>query len=128
EGSFRTTHRDVNTLWVDARAYPLRFDPVALYVNIAGGPIWQSVASNSLELDVQNPSNTISSRCSAGSSAGFAMKGSVGAEVALVSGAILWGEFGPDYSLLNDETLDGCEVGAANAAMIGFRAGFAIGF
>jgi OOP family OmpA-OmpF porin len=128
EVSYRTTFRDMNTLWIDARAYPLRFDPVALYVNIAGGPTWQGLESDSVEIDLSNPSNTLSSQCDGTGGAGFAMKGAVGAEVALVSGAILWGEFGPDYYLLSEDTLEGCTAGAGNAGMIGFRAGFAIGF
>ena len=44
------------------------------------------------------------------------------------TGAILWLEGGPDYYLLSEKAEGGCDVGAGNAALIGMRAGFAIGF
>ncbi len=121
------TTRDLNTLWIDARAYPLRIDPFALYINIAGGPAWQSLSTRTTTTGINFEEST-TSRCEGGGSAGLAMKGAVGAELALISGALLWGEFGPDYYLLSEDSLDGCQVGAGGAAMIGFRAGFAVGF
>ena len=126
--AFKNSFRDLNTLWVDARAYPLRFDPFALYVNIAGGPSWQSVDTDSVELDEASSTQAISSRCEGADAAAFGMKGAVGAELALLSGALLWAEVGPDYHLLSDDNLDGCDIGAGDSALFGFRAGFAIGF
>ncbi len=123
--AFRTIYRDLNTLWIDARAYPLRFDPFAMYVNIAGGPTFQTLDTN---FATGGAGASVAGKCSGSASAGMGMKGGVGAELALVSGAILWGEFGPDYHLLSEEQLDGCDPGAGNAFLFGFRAGIAIGF
>ena len=125
--SFTTIFRDLNTLWIDARAYPLRYDPFALYISVAGGPAWQSLDADSLVVNGENTGN-VSTKCEGGADVGMSMKAAVGAELALVSGAIVWLEGGPDYHLLTEDSLDGCGVGAGNAAMIGFRAGFAIGF
>jgi OmpA-OmpF porin, OOP family len=126
--TFSTTFRDQNTMWIDARAYPLRVDPFALYINIAGGPSWQSVENNSTSTALNSGDASPSQRCEGSDTAGMGMKAAVGAELALVSGAILWAEGGPDYYLLGDDLLDGCGVGAGNAALLGIRAGFAIGF
>ncbi len=128
EVSFDNTYRDLNTLWVDARVYPLRFDPFALYVSIAGGPSWQSLDTDKVLIDDSTGGQAVGTRCSGSDSAAFGMKGAVGAELALQSGALFWAETGPDYMLLSDETLDSCEIGAGDAAIFGFRAGFAVGF
>ena len=127
EERFETVYRDLNTLWVDARVYPLRFDPFALYINVAAGPSWQSMDVDKVELDTSAAGAT-ATRCEGAGSAAFAVKGGVGAELTLVSGAMFWVEGGPDYYRLSEDVLDGCEVGAGEAGLVGFRAGFAVGF
>jgi outer membrane protein OmpA-like peptidoglycan-associated protein len=127
EERFETVFRDINTLWVDARVYPLRFDPFALYVNVAAGPSWQSMDVDKVELDTSAAGAT-ATRCAGSDSAAFAVKGGVGAELTLVSGSMFWVEGGPDYYRFSEEVLDGCEVGAGEAGLVGFRAGFAVGF
>ena len=129
--SFSEIERDLNTLWIQARVYPLRFDPFALYVNFAGGPTWQSLDTSRLGLDeFGNP--TSEGSCSGSASAGLGLRGAVGAELALVSGLVFFGELGPDGYLLTEDALtDGddnpCSAGAGGAVNIGFRAGFAFG-
>jgi outer membrane protein OmpA-like peptidoglycan-associated protein len=125
---FRDTYRDLNNLWIDARAYPLRFDPFAMYISVAGGPSWQVVDSSKLTVEPNSSVTTRGDKCSAGASAGAGLKGAIGAELALVSGAILWGDFGPDYYFLSEQDVDGCDVGAGGSFLFGFRAGIAIGF
>ncbi|MFO0550630.1 MAG: OmpA family protein [Polyangiaceae bacterium] len=127
EEEFRNLSRATNTLFIDVRAYPLRFDPFALYINIAGGPTFQNVDSNAVTFAGPGDAGT-SSRCDGSGDVGGAFKAAVGAELSLTSGALFWGEFGPDYYLLSDQSLDGCAQGAGESIFIGFRAGFAIGF
>lgn len=126
--NFQNTYRDLNTIWLDARAYPLRLDPFALYVNIAGGPSFQLVDSDTVRIDPNTSGASQVSKCGGSASPGLGLKGAVGAELALVSGAILWADVGPDYYLLSEDTLDGCAAGAGGAFLFGFRAGIAIGF
>jgi len=126
--NFKNTYRDLNTLWLDLRAYPLRVDPFALYINVAVGPSFQSLDSNRASIDVNSPSTSTVDKCSGSGSAGLGLRGGVGAELALVSGALLWADVGPDYYFLSEDNLDGCDVGAGGSLMFGFRAGVAIGF
>lgn len=126
--TFRNTYRDLNTLWIDARVYPLRVDPFALYINLAGGPAFQSLDSDGVRIDANSASSSRVDKCSGSGSAGLGLKGAVGAELALISGAVLWADVGPDYYLLEEGVLDGCDIGAGDAFLFGFRAGIAIGF
>ncbi|HTJ85381.1 MAG TPA: thrombospondin type 3 repeat-containing protein, partial [Polyangiaceae bacterium] len=126
--NFKNTYRDLNTIWLDLRAYPLRFDPFALYINVALGPSFQLIDSDQVTIDPNSPSQSLGSKCSGSASPGLGLRGGVGAELALVSGALLWADVGPDYYFLSEENLDGCDVGAGGALMFGFRAGVAIGF
>jgi hypothetical protein len=56
EGDFRDTTRELNNLWIDARAYPLRFDPFAMYINVAGAFAFQDLDSSSVvDADADRP-------------------------------------------------------------------------
>lgn len=127
--SFDEADRELNNLWIDARAYPLRFDPFAMYINIAGAFAFQNVHTSAfVNPTPENPGTGTATRCDGSSGPGMGMKAGLGAELALASGAILWAELGPDYYLLSEKELDGCDLGAGNAFVFGFRGGFAVGF
>jgi OOP family OmpA-OmpF porin len=128
DGSFENVSREIETLWFNLRAYPLRLDPVAFYIDLGAGPTWQSVAADGLVIDPANASASTPTQCSASGSAGVGLKSAVGVELGLVSGLMMYGELGPDHYLLDDASLDGCQSGAGDATLFGFRAGFAFGF
>ena len=123
---FSDIRRAVNNLWIQARVYPLRVDPFALYIDFAGGPSWQNVDTSTTKLDdVGNV--TPGTKCGGNSKAGLGLRGGVGGELSLLSGLTFFGEIGPDGYLLSEKDLDGCGPGSGNAINIAFRAGFAFG-
>ncbi|MFO0617463.1 MAG: OmpA family protein [Polyangiaceae bacterium] len=124
--SFSEVKRGLNVLWFEARGYPLRLDPFALYISFAGGPGWQNVETSRTNIDTFG-SATASSTCSGSGSAGGALRPAVGAELALLSGLTFFGEFGGDFFINGEEDLDGCATGAGSSQGIGLRAGFAFG-
>ncbi|MBL9021587.1 MAG: OmpA family protein [Myxococcales bacterium] len=127
--SYDDAYREMNNLWIDARAYPLRFDPFAMYVNIAGAFAFQNVHTSAfLNPTPENPGTGTTFKCDGSGDVGMGMKAGLGAELALASGAVLWAELGPDYYLLSEKELDGCDLGAGNAFVFGMRGGFAVGF
>jgi outer membrane protein OmpA-like peptidoglycan-associated protein len=124
--TFQDIYRDLNSLWLQARFYPVRIDPVAVYIGLAGGPTWESLSSSTAVVDV-NTQQQLVTRCNGSSSVGLGLRGGVGAEFTYVSGAMMFAEIGPDYYAMSEDVLDGCAVGAGSVPQFGFRAGFGFG-
>jgi len=104
---FSEVSRAMNVLWFDARVYPLRLDPFALYINVSGGPSWQNVDVSKTNIDTFG-GTTAGTTCTGSGSAGGALRPGVGAELALLSGLTFYGEVGPDFYFDTDSDLDGC--------------------
>ncbi len=124
--TFQDIYRDLNSLWLQARFYPVRIDPVAVYIGLAGGPTWESLSSSTAVVDV-NTQQQLITQCNASSSVGLGLRGGIGAEFTYVSGAMMFAEIGPDYYAMSEDVLDGCAVGAGSVPQFGFRAGFGFG-
>ncbi len=125
--TFSDIRRGLNNLWFQARVYPLRYDPFALYIDFAGGPSWQNIDTSRTTIDINSASNGTTTKCGAHSTAGLGLRGAVGGELSLVSGLTFFGELGPDGYLLSEKDLGGCGPGSGDAINIAFRGGFAFG-
>ncbi len=126
--TFENVNRKLDTLWFNLRAYPLRLDPVSIYVDLAAGPSWQTAHVDRIQIDPNAANDAKPSQCTGSGAAGAGLRGAVGAELGLVSGLGMFLEVGPDYYLLDDASLDGCAPGAGEATLFGFRGGFSFGW
>lgn len=117
--------RQLNTMWIQGRVYPLRFDPVALYINVAAGPSWEGIQTRYTSVDVLG--RTVATACSGDADARFSLRGGVGGEVALTGGFFLFGEVGPTWHKLGNAGLGDCGLAQGNAINLDFRVGLALG-
>lgn len=122
---FKGLARELDTLWVQARVYPLRIDPFALYLAFAAGPTWEGLKSNYTTFDKLG--QTVASRCSGRADANLGLRGALGGEVALSSGFLFFTEIGPTGYLLGTKGIGDCGLAQGNAINFDLRAGLAFG-
>jgi outer membrane protein OmpA-like peptidoglycan-associated protein len=125
--SFVDVERDVNTLWAVARFYAIRTPSIGLYLGVGGGAVWQSLDTSAAELSSVSTSEVTTSTCSGNDAASLGYRAGLGVEVPLRFGVVVMGEAGVDRYQLSSDSLDGCALGAGDATLLAFRAGFAYG-
>jgi hypothetical protein len=125
--SFTDVERDLNTLWAVARFYPVRTPSLGLYIGVGGGAAWQSLDTSTAVLQSDSASDIATSTCSGNDAASLGFRAGIGAEVPLRFGVVLMGEVGADRYQLSSDSLDNCALGAGDATLLTFRAGFAFG-
>jgi outer membrane protein OmpA-like peptidoglycan-associated protein len=122
---FKGLARELDTVWIQARVYPLRVDPFALYLAFAAGPTWESLKSNYTVVDKLG--QTVSNRCSGQADANAGLRGALGGELALSSGFMFFTEIGPTGYLLGTKGIGECGLAQGNAINFDLRAGLAFG-
>ncbi|MCK6586032.1 MAG: OmpA family protein, partial [Polyangiaceae bacterium] len=100
---------------------------IGVYLGIGGGVTWQSLDTSTAQLISDQVSDISTSTCSGSDAASLGFRGGLGAEVPLRFGLVLMGEAGVDRYQLASESLDNCALGAGDATLLTFRAGFAFG-
>ncbi len=115
--------RELNNVWLDLKLYPLRFDPVGVYLALGVGLSIQGVAASASIWQPQDPGTNTSVFCSATDSPGFAFQGAVGIDAVIGPGVRLFAESGLANHRLGDEVIDGCVSGAGTATVLAVRSG-----
>jgi OOP family OmpA-OmpF porin len=124
-GSQRTT-RGAHSLWLNARFYPYENEDVALFVELAGGPSWQTMSSSSAPTpSAGNPTVGSVSTCDAYDSARPAFRGGLGAMFPLQATLVLHGQVGIDHYGYTGDVVDGCTSGGRPDTAAALRIGLA---
>ena len=125
-GSSVAVTRDLNTLWIGGRAYPLRNDKVGLYIALNLGASWQHVDATGATVTQQYTTPAQPFACSATQGPGFAIGGGVGADVDLDRHlAFLVGADISAHRLSSDPAdLGGCAPGSGSVTNLAARIGF----
>ncbi len=133
-GNSVSVSRDLNTLWVGGRAYPLRNDKIGLYIQLNLGASWQHLqASGTTVTSNQMVATAHPFECSATQGPGFAIGGGVGADVDLDNHFAFLANAGFSAHRLSNNASDlgGCAPGSGSvtnlAAQIGFMYRFDLG-
>lgn len=126
-GNTVSVARDLNTLWLGGRAYPLRNDKIGLYIQLNLGATWQHLDASGTVLTNQQMVATVHPfECSASQGPGFAIGGGVGGDIDLNSHLAFLANAGLSAHRLssNPSDLGGCAPGSGSVAEFGARIGF----
>ena len=124
EGSI-SVQRDVNTVWLGGRAYPLRSDTMGLYVGLALGASWQRVSATGSRAGSAGgvtPPEPFS--CSGGDGPGFALGGAVGLDVDMSRHVAFLAQVEGTGHRLTSDVIEGCAPGSGSVTGIGAQIGF----
>jgi len=128
-----TLFRSVNTVWLNLRTYPLRWENASLFVGLMAGPSWESSKGHITYPPADISGVMRSQSCSASGPAALALGVTAGADVDLGGGlAFLARLTGASHHLSSDPLTgsDGayCGPGVGSAATLDARIGFAYRF
>jgi hypothetical protein len=123
DGGVVAVSRDLHDLWLDLALYPLRFDPIGVYVAIAAGLSVQGADMTGSLWSPTTPGTNVSFRCSSSGDPGFAFGAAIGADAVVAGGLRMFVDASLASHRLSDDVLDGCAPGAGTAAVLGLRTG-----
>jgi hypothetical protein len=120
-----SVQRDIDTVWLGGRAYPLRSDSIGLYVALALGASWQHVsATGNRAGPVAGVSPPESFSCSESDGPGFALGGGIGIDVDIDRSLAFLAQIEGTGHRLTSEPLDGCASGSGSVTAVGAQLGF----
>ena len=119
--------RDVNSLWLQLRAFPLQSEDVGGFITIGGGLMWQSADATGVAWRPEQPGISESFTCEGSDSASLGLRAALGVDARIVDELRMIASAGMDHYQLSDEPLDSCAPGGGSAIMFGLRVGLAYG-
>ena len=116
--------RDLNTLWLGGRVYPLRGDTAGLYIRLNLGASWQHVNASGTTITGQYVATAKPFACSASQGPGFAIGGGVGGDIDLDSHLAFIADAGFGAHRLSGDAVGGCAPGSGSVTNLAARIGF----
>ncbi len=120
--------RDLNSLWLELRLYPLQWESFGAFVEIGTAMAWQSLGAAGLWWPSGDPGRGIPFSCEGCDSVALGLRAAAGVDLKLAGGLRLLTAAGLDSYGLSDEPLDGCAPGAGSAGSFALRAGLGYRF
>jgi hypothetical protein len=115
--------RTLDTLWLNARLYPILTDRAGLYLGISVGPSWQGAELAGSVWPAHDPGAWQSFHCEGSDTPGPAVRAEIGGDVALAGGLRALVAVGADGYRLSDDLIDDCVPGAGSTTVFGLRLG-----
>jgi hypothetical protein len=113
--------RDLNALWATLRVSPIRFDDVALLLELGPGLVWQSADAGGIASIGPFGQTAYPFTCEASDSANLGLRLGAGVDVKIGGNVHVVGLLGFDNDRLSSEPLDQCAPGAGTVSVIAFR-------
>lgn len=115
---FAAIERDLNSLWLRLRLYPVRFDMFAAYLGIAVAGAWQSLDATGTVWPLNEPGRSVSLSCQGAGTVALGLRAAVGAVIPFgeASSLRLGGQIS-GYGL-SDDVIDNCAFGAGSVETV----------
>jgi outer membrane protein OmpA-like peptidoglycan-associated protein len=128
-GAITEQSRSWDALWFLGRIYPWQNDDVAVFVQLGLGPVWQHVGASGTTLNQGGTGLTTVTPfdCNGNDSAGFGIRGGVGADFMFSNFIALTAQVGADHVRGSSGMLDSCAAGAGASSFLAARIGFSLG-